>query len=157
MSSQVTEQMDRVQILNMMIAGFNSTPYHQHIGLSFQYEEKSGLNARFEKQETLMGNVARKMVHGGVISAVFDALGGVLCSIELIDKYQHMDTKQGLRKLNRLCTVDLNINYHAPAKASFFNASGVVVHQGSSIFHIAMKMHDNKGSLIASANANYMY
>lgn len=145
------------QILGLMIAAFNQTPYHQHIGLVFDHTPEQGLYARFTKQPSLMGNTARNMVHGGVISAVFDALGGVLCSIELIEKYKHLDQTQGIRKLNRLCTVDLSINYHAPAKAELFIAKGEVVHQGSSIFHITMRMFDEKENLIASATANYMY
>jgi len=145
------------QILGLMIAAFNQTPYHQHIGLVFDYTPEQGLHAHFNKQATLMGNTARNMLHGGLISGVFDALGGVLCSIELIEKYKHLDQAQGIRKLNRLCTVDLSINYHAPAKAEHYIAKGEVVHQGSSIFHITMRLHDEKESLIATATANYMY
>lgn len=153
-----TEQnLNGAQILAMMLQGFNGTPYHRHIGLKFNHDAQSGLQAHFEKKPELMGNVARDMVHGGLISAIFDALGGVICSIELIEKYKHFDQKQGLRKLNRLCTVSLNLNYYAPARAESFIAKGKVIYQGSSIFHIAMEMHDNTGKLIASANGSYMY
>lgn len=144
-------------ILSLMILAFNQTPYHQHIGLVFEHDQKEGLQARLTKQDSLLGNTARNMLHGGLISSVFDAVGGVLCSIELIEKYKHLEQSQGIRKLNRLCTVDLSINYHAPAKADSFTAKGNVIHQGSSIFHIHMTMHDEKQILIASATANYMY
>lgn len=155
--SAIPENINSDQILSLMIAAFNQTPYHQHIGLVFDYTQEQGLHARFDKQSSLMGNIARNMVHGGLISGVFDALGGVLCSIELIEKYKHLDQTQGIRKLNRLCTVDLSINYHAPAKAESYIAKGEVVHQGNSIFHITMRMFDEKENLIASAIANYMY
>ncbi len=147
---------DKDMLINLMLTGFNSTPYHQHIGLTM-LRETDGIKARFTKQQQLLGNVSRNMVHGGLVSSVFDAFGGVLCSIELIDKYKDLDRKQGLRKLNRLCTVGLNINYHAPAKAETFIASGTVIHQGSSIMSVSMQMHDEKNILIASASANYMY
>ena len=153
----VEKTLNSEQILALMLNGFNATPYHRHIGLLFRHDEKNGLHAHFEKKPELMGNMARDMVHGGLISAVFDALGGVICSIELIEKYKHFEQKQGLRKLNRLCTVSLNLNYYAPAKADSFIAKGKVIYQGSSIFHIAMEMHDNSGKLIASANGSYMY
>jgi len=151
------QTMPKEQIFDMMIKAFNQTPYHQHIGLVFDYDSQPELNARFSKCHEFLGNTARNMVHGCLISGVFDALGGVLCSIELIEKYKHLEQTQGIRKLNRLCTVDLSINYHAPAKADSFIAKGHVVHQGSSIFHISMEMHDNHQTLIPSASANYMY
>lgn len=149
--------MNNTQIISLMLDSFNNTPYHQHIGLQFSYQDKHGLQANFSRTPELLGNQLRKMLHGGLISSVFDALGGVLCSIELIDTYKKLEQKQAIRKLNRLCTIDLNLNYHAPAKAEHFYATGHIVHQGSSIFHVHMKMFDNKQTLIASANANYMY
>jgi len=152
--SLITE--DKDMLINLMLTGFNATPYHQHIGLSM-LREPDGIKARFSKQQHLLGNLSRNMVHGGLVSSVFDAFGGVLCSIQLIDKYKDMDRKQGLRKLNRLCTVALNINYHAPAKSEIFYASGEVIHQGSSIMSVTMQMHDENKVLIASASANYMY
>jgi uncharacterized protein (TIGR00369 family) len=152
-----TPTITKEQILDMMIQAFNQTPYHQHIGLAFDIDEQENLNARFSKKAALLGNTARNMLHGGLISGVFDALGGVICSIELIEKYKNLDQKQGMRKLNRLCTVDLNLNYHSPAKAQNYIARGKVIHQGSSLFHIHMEMHDENLNLIASANANYMY
>lgn len=147
---------DKEGLIKLMLAGFNATPYHQHIGLSMSLENNE-VRALFSKQACLLGNVSRNMVHGGLVSSVFDAFGGVLCSIELIDRYKDMDRKQGLRKLNRLCTVGLNINYHTPAKAESFITSGKVIHQGSSIMSVSMLMHDDKNTLIASASANYMY
>lgn len=154
---QETESVeDKDMLVALMLSGFNSTPYHQHIGLSM-LSDADGIKARFSKQQHLLGNVSRDMVHGGLVSSVFDAFGGVLCSIELIDKYKDMERKQGLRKLNRLCTVALNINYHAPAKADSFIARGNVINKGSSIMSVTMEMHDEKDVLIATASANYMY
>src|SRR5690606_34634907 len=101
------------QLVELMLAGFNSTPYHQHIGLVFESDYSKGIQGRIRQRPELMGNQLRTMLHGALISSVFDALGGVLCSVELIDTYRELERKQALRKLNRLCTVDLNLNYHA--------------------------------------------
>jgi uncharacterized protein (TIGR00369 family) len=150
------QSLEKEKLIELMLAGFNTTPYHQHIGLSMRMEEGQ-LVAHFSKNEHLLGNVSRNMVHGGLISSVFDALGGVLCSVSLIDKYKDLDRKQGIRKLNRLCTLGLNTNYHAPAKADEYFARGKLSYQGNSIMHAEMQMVDNKDTLIASASASYMY
>ncbi len=148
--------LDVDKIITLMLAGFNATPYHQHIGLVLNYEQGK-LKGHFSKQTSLIGNSVRNMVHGGLMSSVFDAVGGVLCSLELIEHYRNLEPRQAIRKLNRLCTTDLSIHYHAPAKAEHFYCTGKVVHRGSSTCHVTMEMHDEHSTLLATAQGSYMY
>ena len=149
------------QIIEMLMVGFKETPYHQLIDLDFSYQEKEqdsfAVLGKFTKKESLLGNLSRNMVHGGVISGVFDALGGVTCSVALVDRYMHLGPQKGLRKLNRLCTVGLKMDFIAPAKGESFIAQGSILNMGSSIILVEMQMHDDQNKLIASASANYMY
>ncbi len=157
MENATLPPIDKPKILELMIQGFNLTPFHRHISLSLELDDNDQVVARIDKKDELIGNVTRRMLHGGLISSVFDAVGGATCATQMLDSHEDSDPKSGLRRLNRLCTLDLSINYHAPAKADHFEARANIKHQGKSVFHVQMEMSDNKGTLIASASANYMY
>lgn len=144
------------QLTQLLIHGFNDTPYHQSLGLVFSLNEGKFVTGTFSKQERLLGNVRRNMIHGGVLTGVFDALGGVICSVALVEKYKHLGMEKGARKLQRLCTIDLRTDFIAPAKGQTFEAKGEIINLGSSIILVDMFMYDDSEKLIAKASATYM-
>lgn len=143
-------------ISDLMMMGFHETPFHKTLGMSFEVMPDLSVKGYFNKQQSLMGNVARGMLHGGALSAVFDSMGGVTCAINVKEKYKDLPLPERAKKLGRICTIDLKVDYLAPAKAEEFVATGTVVKLGKSVIVVRMEL-EAEGKLIALGQGNFMY
>ena len=144
------------EVPEMFLLGFQESPFHKNLGLEFALLEDYTVVVRLRKSQQLLGNVMRNMMHGGVISAAFDSAGGAVCMVNMYRKFQHLSGEERAKKLVRICTIDLTVNYLAPAKDEEFDLSARIVKLGGTIAHVAMEMHDMSGKLIATASGNFM-
>ena len=144
------------EIPEMFLLGFQETPFHKNLDLEFALLDDYTVMVRLRKRQELLGNVLRNMMHGGVISAAFDAVGGAVCTVNVYRKIQHLSPAERVKKLMRICTIDLSVNYLAPAKDDEFDLSARIIKLGSTIANIQMEMHDMSGKLIATGNGNFM-
>lgn len=154
----MTEQDQQEQKLQeLMLMGFHETPFHKNLGLRFDVQEDLSVIGRFKKQDHLMGNVPRGMLHGGTLSAVFDSVGGVVCAINVRERLKHKDKQERVKRLGRICTIDLKVDYHMPAKSDEYEARAQIVRMGTSIICVRMELRDGRQRLISSATGNFMY
>ena len=134
---------------------FEQTPFHQTLGLEFTVNEDRSVSAKFAKAPSLMGNMTRGMLHGGAISAVFDAVGGVVCAINVCLSNADLPKQEVAKKIARLCTIDLKVDYLAPAMADEYSVTGEIIKFGRSIIVVRMSMEAN-GRVIALGQGNFM-
>ena len=134
---------------------FDETPFHQTLGLEFTINEDRSVSAKFAKAPSLMGNMTRGMLHGGAISAVFDAVGGVVCAMNVCLTNVDLPEQEVAKKIARLCTIDLKVDYLAPAIADEYFVKGEIIKFGRSIIVVRMSMEAN-GRLIALGQGNFM-
>ena len=81
--------------------------------------------------------------HGGVSASLIDsAVGLALCT--MIDKG------------DLITTIDLNVNFLAPAKPGQLTARGEIVHKGRRIAVGDAKVTDESGRLVSKGTATYM-
>jgi uncharacterized protein (TIGR00369 family) len=81
--------------------------------------------------------------HGGVSTSLIDsAVGLALCT--MIDR----------RDL--ITTIDLQVNFLAPAKPGLLTARGEIIHKGKRIAVGDAKVTDEKGRLVSKGTATYM-
>ena len=74
-------------------------------------------------RDELMGNFNRGMLHGGVISSVIDATGGLAASIGIQEKMRGKTLEAKLEKSSRISTIDLRVDFLRPGLGKRFIAT----------------------------------
>jgi len=105
----------------------------------------------------LIGHYAHHRMHGGVISAGLDAMGGlaVMCAIGA----RHMDEvpEQRLLRFGKLGTIDLRVDYLRPAIGNIdFQLRAQVLRLGSRVASTRMEFLGANGQLLATGAAAYI-
>ena len=64
----------------------NGMPFNQFLNISVESLSPEQAKITFPWQDVFIGNPAQKILHGGIISAVLDNVGGMLAAGSAIDK-----------------------------------------------------------------------
>ena len=64
-------------------------PFNKLIGIKIESLGMDGLGIRFEMRPELIGNFKRGNLHGGVISSVLGAIGGMVVWTEIMKKMEY--------------------------------------------------------------------
>jgi len=64
----------------------NDLPFNQLLGIKIKSINLENVKTEFTMQANLIGNPVQKTLHGGVISSVLDATGGLVASAGIIQK-----------------------------------------------------------------------
>ncbi|MBE0421954.1 thioesterase family protein, partial [Pseudoalteromonas nigrifaciens] len=88
----------------------NNMPFNQFLKISVESLSPEQAKISFPWQDILIGNPAQKILHGGVISAVLDNVGGMLAAASVIDKLNDIDILSVQQKLATLGTIDMRLS-----------------------------------------------
>jgi uncharacterized protein (TIGR00369 family) len=115
-------------------------PYHQWLGLKVVALHDDGIEIAATWREEWVVNVERRYTHGGVLAALID-LGADWAM---------------LKKLGRAVpTIDMRVDYHAPAMPGDLTIHGKVVRMGSQFSTAEARVLDAQGKLLASGRGTY--
>src|SRR5574337_47908 len=103
--------------------------FNQLLGLKVQ-QLRPNLTLRFEMRPELVGHYHYGRLHGGVISAALDALGGTALIVALAEKHAHEATEQAMQRFLKLGTIDLRVDYLRPGLGRHFVAGAEVTRLG---------------------------
>ena len=107
-------------------------------------------------RDELVGHFLHGRLHGGVISSVLDAVGGLAVVWAIADRHDHESAEGILERFRHLGTVDLRVDYLRQGIGTRFVASGQTVRLGRRIAATAMRLVNGDGTLIATGNATYV-
>jgi uncharacterized protein (TIGR00369 family) len=124
--------------------------FNKHIGLKVESFEQAAPKLRFDMRPELVGNPTRQILHGGVISAALDVVGGLAIMLSLAGE---MDGTP--ETFPNIGTIDLRVDYLRPGRGKHFIATGRIVRKGSRIAVIHMELHNDEGELISTGSAAY--
>jgi uncharacterized protein (TIGR00369 family) len=110
----------------------------------------------FAMQPQLVGHYEYGRLHGGVISAVLDATGGLAIMAAVSQKHSAEAPEQLLLRFNRMGTIDLRTDFLEQGIGSRFIASGQVNRLGGRLASVQMALHNDEGRLIATGSAAYV-
>lgn len=127
-------------------------PFNRLLGVKLVWPAGKRPQVRFAMRPELIGNPARGILHGGVISAVLDVMGGAVVHAALIERHG-IDERAAFPNLG---TIDLRVDYLRPGRGTRFVASGHVVRMGRRIAVAHMELVNGEGELIAAASAAYV-
>ena len=118
-----------------------SMPFYRHLGISLTKIGLGGSEIKMTVTRELTQDAG--FAHGGVAASLVDsAVGIALCTM--------------LRPQEMITTIELKVNFIAPAKLGLLKAKGRIIHKGK---HTAVGMadvKDRRGRLIAEGLVTYM-
>jgi uncharacterized protein (TIGR00369 family) len=127
-------------------------PFNRVLGMKLAWVDGKPPQIRFAMRPDLIGNPARGILHGGVISSVLDVIAGVVIHAALIERHG-IDEKPTFPNMG---TVDLRVDYLRPGRGKHFVATGHVVRMGRRIAVAHMELVNDEGELIATGSAAYV-
>jgi uncharacterized protein (TIGR00369 family) len=104
----------------------------------------------------LIGHYAYGRLHGGVISAVLDAMGGLAVMVAIAEHHPHDSAQQVMHRFARLGTIDLRVDFLRQGLGQHFVATAEVTRLGGRVGSTQMRLVNEAGTLIATAAAAYM-
>ncbi len=116
-------------------------PFYRHLGIKLI--EISWGHAEIQVIVTRKLTQSAGFAHGGVAASLIDsAVGLALCTM--------LDPEV------LITTVDLNVNFIAPARIGILRAEGNIIHKGTRVGIGDAEVRDQKGTLISKGSATYM-
>lgn len=130
--------------------------FNQTLGLSVTSVRHPHPRFRFAMRPELIGHYQHGRLHGGVISATLDAMGGFALMVAIGDKHAEENTAQVMHRFTKMGTIDLRIDYLRPGVGDWFEASAEVTRLGGRIGSTQMRLVNDAGTLIATGSAAYV-
>lgn len=130
-------------------------PFNRELGLTGFRVTADEVRLRVPMREALIGNFERQTLHGGVISAVLDVVGGIAALFAATGQFPE-DEERAREIFARLGTIDLRIDYLRPGRSEWFDASAEVLRAGRRVAVTRMALHDAAGQLVAVGTGTYI-
>lgn len=130
--------------------------FNQTLGLQIESARAPRPRMRFSMRPELVGHYLYGRLHGGVISAALDAMGGFALMVAIGEKHAEESTAQVLHRFAKMGTIDLRVDYLRPGVGESFLATAEVTRLGGRIGSTQMRLENDEGTLIATAAAAYV-
>lgn len=133
----------------------NKLPFNRVLGLEVHRLTVDEICFKFRMREDLVGNFFHGMLHGGVISAVLDATGGMTATVSILKQMNGMDVDEVTRRMSRVGTIDLRVDYLRPGKGEMFYSKGKIMRTGNRVAVVRMELQNQDDLLIAAGTGAY--
>ncbi len=130
--------------------------FNQVLGLQVLSLKPGDVRGAFDMRPELVGHFTYGRLHGGVISAVLDAIAGLALMVETAERHAHESAVQAMQRFARLGTIDLRIDYLRPGLGQRFIASAEVTRLGGRVGSTQMRLVAEGGGIIATGAASYI-
>ena len=130
--------------------------FNRLLGLRIDALEAEYVNGHLVMRPELIGHYAHNRLHGGVISATLDAMGGLAVMAAIGARHLDDTATQRLHRFGKLGTIDLRIDYLRPAIGERFELRAQVLRLGSRVASTRMEFSDADAKLLASGSAAYI-
>ena len=130
--------------------------FNQVLGLKITDLKPSLVKGRIEMRQELIGHYSYNRIHGGVISASLDAMGGLACMAAIGARHMDETPEQRLHRFGKLGTIDLRIDYLRPGIGEFFELRAEVMRLGSRVASTRMEFLGPDGKLLSCGSGAYI-
>ncbi len=130
--------------------------FNQLLGLKITLLRPERVMGRIEMRNELIGHPAYNRIHGGVISAGLDAMGGLAVMAAIGARHMNETPEQRLQRFSRLGTIDLRVDYLRPGISEYFELRAEVLRLGSRVASTRMEFLGADGKLFSTAAAAYI-
>ena len=130
--------------------------FNRLLGLRIDALEADHVSGHLAMRPELIGHYAHNRLHGGVISATLDAMGGLAVMAAIGARHMDETPTERLRRFGKLGTIDLRIDYLRPALGDRFVLRAEVLRLGSRVATSRMEFADASGKLLATGSSAYI-
>lgn len=130
--------------------------FNQWMGLKISSIEATGIVAHLTMKPELVGHFAYHRIHGGVISAVLDAMGSLAVLAALGAKHMDEVPAKRLERFARHSTIDLRIDFLRPGIGDAFVIHAEAVRVGARVGNARMEFRAADGKLLSTGTAAYL-
>ena len=111
---------------------------------------------RITMRPDLVGHYAYNRIHGGVISASHDAMGGLAVMAAIGARHMDESIEHRLHRFAKLGTIDLRIDYLRPGIGEVFELRAEVMRLGSRVASTRMEFLGADGKLLSCGSGAYI-
>jgi uncharacterized protein (TIGR00369 family) len=130
--------------------------FNQVLGLKITRLQPDRVTGRIQMRHELIGHYSHNRVHGGVISATLDAMGGLACMAAIGARHMDEPAPQRLQRFSKLGTIDLRIDYLRPGIGDYFDLHAEVLRLGSRVASTRMEFRGPDGKLLSTGAGAYI-
>lgn len=130
--------------------------FNQLLGLKITSMKPERVRGAIAMKRELIGHFAHHRMHGGVISACVDAMGGLAVMAAIGARHMDEAPEQRLFRFMKLGTIDLRVDYLRPAVGEHFEIHAEVLRLGSRVASTRMEFTGSDGKLLAAGSGAYM-
>jgi len=127
--------------------------FNQILGLKVTSIKPSLVTGRIVMRPELIGY---NRLHGGVISASIDAMGGLAVMSAIGARHMNESPEQRLHRFDKLGTIDLRVDYLRPGLSHHFDLRAEVLRLGSRVATTRMEFFGADGKLLSTGAGAYM-
>jgi uncharacterized protein (TIGR00369 family) len=135
---------------------YEKLPFNRLLGLKVSYLRTDGAGFNFSMKNELIGNFVHGILHGGVISAVLDATGGMTATASAVERMQGLSSEEIANRIARIGTIDMRIDYLRPGRGTRFLSTGTVMRTGRKVAVTRMELKNQENVLIAVGTGAYI-
>jgi uncharacterized protein (TIGR00369 family) len=130
--------------------------FNRVLGLHIAQLRPDGVVGRIAMRPELVGHYSFNRLHGGVISAGLDAMGGLAVMAAIGARHMDEAPAQRLHRFGKLGTIDLRVDYLRPAIGEEFELRAEVLRLGSRVASTRMEFLGVQGRLLSTASGAYI-
>ena len=130
--------------------------FNRVIGLRIGELTPERVTGHVEMRPELIGSFTHQRLHGGVISATLDAMGGLAVMAAIGARHKDDTPDARLARFAKLGTIDLRVDYLRPGTGPRFTAHAEVMRLGTRVASTRMEFRDSEGALISTGAAAYI-
>ena len=123
--------------------------FNKVLGLHITAMSGEGVSAQIRMKPELVGHYSHNRVHGGVISASLDAMGGVAVMAAIGVRHTDEPVPKRLERFSKLGTIDLRVDYLRPGIGTLFELR-------SRVASTRMEFMNSDGKLLATGAGAYI-
>ncbi|NLW36859.1 MAG: thioesterase family protein [Syntrophorhabdus aromaticivorans] len=141
-------------IVNEMFS--EKIPFNKVLGIKVELIGPDRVKTSFGMRDELMGNYERGMLHGGVISSVIDATGGLAAFMSIQEKMRGKALEARFEISGRISTIDLRVDFLRPGLGKRFVATAYTLRTGNKVVVTRIELHNDRNDLIAVGTGSYL-
>jgi uncharacterized protein (TIGR00369 family) len=130
--------------------------FNQTLGLHITALTPERVSAQIAMRPELVGHYAYNRLHGGVISAGLDAMGGLAVMAAIGARHMDESPAKRLERFGKLSTIDMRVDYLRPGIGESFVLQAEVMRLGSRVASTRMEFLSADGKLLSTGAAAYM-
>jgi uncharacterized protein (TIGR00369 family) len=130
--------------------------FNQVLGLKITSLKPTQVRGRIDMKPDLVGHFSFNRLHGGVISAGLDAMGGLAVMVAIGARHMDETPLQRLHRFGKLGTIDLRIDYLRPGIGEYFELRAEVMRLGSRVASTRMEFLGADGKLLSTGSGAYI-